>query len=147
MTFISVWKKNVVYQRWVRTQPSGFQSFWWQPTEINTFYIMIQEEIYVYVCMCIYIYIYEQFPQWLSVNNPPAMQAPKKMQVWFLGGKNSLEEGMATHSSTLAWRIPWTDEFGELQSMGSQRVKRKWSYLAHMHHIYKHEFLYLLIYM
>ena len=42
---------------------------------------MIQEEIYVYVCMCIYIYIYEQFPQWLSVNNPPAMQAPKKMQV------------------------------------------------------------------
>ena len=59
-----------------------------------------------YVCVYIYIYIYEQFPQWLRVNNPPAIQAPKEMQVRFLGGKNSLEEGMATHSSTLAWRIP-----------------------------------------
>ena len=35
----------------------------------------------------------------------------------------SLEEGMATHSSALAWRIPWTEEPGELQSMGSKRVR------------------------
>ena len=38
-----------------------------------------------------------------------------------LGQEESLEKGMATHSSILAWRIPWTDEPGELQSMGSQR--------------------------
>ena len=37
--------------------------------------------------------------------------------------KDPLEKGMATHSSPLAWRIPWTEEPGSLQSMGSQRVK------------------------
>ena len=44
------------------------------------------------------------------------------MWVQFLGWKDPLEEGMATHSSTLAWRIPWTDEPGRLQSTGSHRV-------------------------
>ena len=39
-----------------------------------------------------------------------------------LGWEDPLEEGMATHSSTLAWKIPWTEEPGGLQSMGSQRV-------------------------
>ena len=39
-----------------------------------------------------------------------------------LGWEDPLEEGRATHSSVLAWRIPWTEEFGRLQSMGSQRV-------------------------
>ena len=40
-----------------------------------------------------------------------------------LGWEDPLEEGMATHSSILAWRIPWMEEFGRLQSTGSQRVK------------------------
>ena len=39
-----------------------------------------------------------------------------------LGGKDPLEKEMATHSSILAWRIPWTEESGGIQSMGSQRV-------------------------
>ena len=39
-----------------------------------------------------------------------------------LGQEDPLEKGMATHSSILAWRIPWTEESGRLQSMGSQRV-------------------------
>ena len=39
------------------------------------------------------------------------------------GQEDPLEEGMATHSSILAWRIPWTEELGGLQSIGSQRVK------------------------
>jgi len=43
------------------------------------------------------------------------------MRVW-LGWVDPLEEGMATHSSILAWRIPWTEEPGGLESMGSQRV-------------------------
>ena len=51
------------------------------------------------------------------VKNLPAMQ---EIQVRFLGGKDPLEKEMATHSSTLAWRIPWTEEPGRLQSMGSQ---------------------------
>ena len=45
------------------------------------------------------------------------------MQVRFLGQEDPLEEGMATHPNILAWRIPWTEEPGGLQSMGSQRVR------------------------
>ena len=55
-----------------------------------------------------------------TVKNPPAMQ---ETRVQSLGQKDSLEKGMATHSSILAWRIPWTEEPGGLQSMGSQRVR------------------------
>ena len=54
-----------------------------------------------------------------TVKSPPAMQ---KSWVRSLGQEEPLEEGMATHSSTLAWRIPWTEEPGVLQFMGSQRV-------------------------
>ena len=46
------------------------------------------------------------------------------MQVQSLGRDGPLEQGMATHSSILAWRIPWTEEPGRLQSMGLQRVGR-----------------------
>ena len=48
-------------------------------------------------------------------------------QVWSLGRDDPLEKGMETHSSILAWRMPWTEEPGSLQSMGSQRVIRDWS--------------------
>ena len=54
------------------------------------------------------------------VKNLLSMQ---EMQVQSLGLEDSLEKGMATHSSILAWRIPWTEEPGRLQSMGSQRVR------------------------
>ena len=46
----------------------------------------------------------------------------RETQVQFLDWEDSLEKEMATHSSTLAWKIPWTEEPGGLQSMGSQRV-------------------------
>ena len=52
--------------------------------------------------------------QW--VKNPPAVQE-------VLGQEGPLEKEMATHSSILAWRIPWTEEPGRLQSIGSQRVE------------------------
>ena len=51
------------------------------------------------------------------VKNLPAMQ---ETQVRFLGWEGTLEKEMATQSSILAWRIPWTEEPGKLQSMGSQ---------------------------
>ena len=47
----------------------------------------------------------------------------REAQVQTLGGKDPLEKEMATHSSILAWKIPWTEEPGRLQSMGSQRVE------------------------
>ena len=57
-----------------------------------------------------------------AVKNLPAMQGSQETQVQSLGQKDPLEEGTATHSSILAWRIAWTEEPGGLQSMGSQRV-------------------------
>ena len=56
------------------------------------------------------------------------MQETQETQVWFLGQKDSLEEGMATHSSILAWRIPWTEEPGGPQSIQSRRVGHDWTY-------------------
>ena len=53
------------------------------------------------------------------VKNLPVIQ---DMQVQSLGQEDPLEEGMATHSSNLAWKIPQTEEPGRLQSMGSQKV-------------------------
>ena len=55
-----------------------------------------------------------------TVKNPPAL-----WETWVqsLGWEVALEEGMATHSSILAWRIPWTEEPGGLQSLGSHRVR------------------------
>ena len=47
--------------------------------------------------------------------------------VWSLGREDPLEKKMATHSSTLAWKIPWTEEPGRLRSMGSQRVGHDWA--------------------
>ena len=54
-----------------------------------------------------------------TVKNPSAMQ---ETWVQSLGWEDPLEKGMATHSSILGWRIPWSEEPGRLQSMGLQRV-------------------------
>ena len=54
------------------------------------------------------------------VKNLPVVQEPQETQVRSLGGEDPLEEGMATHSSILTWRIPQTEEPGGLQSIGSQ---------------------------
>ena len=54
------------------------------------------------------------------VKNLPAMQDTQEMWVQSLGWEDSLEEGMATHSSILAWKFPWTEEPRDLQSMGWQ---------------------------
>ena len=61
------------------------------------------------------------------VKNLPAMQ---ESWVYFLGWKDHLKKEMATHSSILAWKIPWKEEPGRLQSIGSQRVGHDWRDLA-----------------
>ena len=67
------------------------------------------------------------------VKNPPAMKELQDMQVQSLCWDDPLEEGMATNSSLVAWRIPWTEEPDGLQSIESQTVKHDWSDLAHTH--------------
>ena len=61
------------------------------------------------------------------VKNLPAMQELQELRVWSLGQEDPLKEEMADFSSILAWRIPWTEEPGRLQSIGSQRVGHNWS--------------------
>ena len=65
----------------------------------------------------------------LVVENPPANAGDTEMQIQSLGQEELLEEEMVTHSRILAWRIPWMEEPGGLQSIGWQRVRD----VAHMH--------------
>ena len=73
--------------------------------------------------------MFSQCPHWASllaqlVKNLPTMH---ETLVWFLGWEDPLEKETATYSSILACRIPWTEELGRLQSMGSQRVRHNWT--------------------
>ena len=70
------------------------------------------------------------FPGDSAVKNPPAMQ---ETQVQSLDWQDPLEEEMATHSSILAWEIPWTEKPGRLQSMGSQSQTRLKRLSTHLH--------------
>ena len=64
---------------------------------------------------------------WFRVTNPPGgtgvenMPVMRETRIQSLGWEDPLEKGMAAHSSILAWRLPWTEETGRLQSMGSQK--------------------------
>ena len=72
------------------------------------------------------------FIQWLLIGASLVAQRVKRLPamretwVWSLGQEDPLEKEVATHSSTLAWKIPWTEKPGRLQSMGSQRVGHDW---------------------
>ena len=59
---------------------------------------------------------------YLVAQTVESLSAMRETQVQSLGWEDSLENGVATHSTFLAWRIPWTEEPGGLQSMGSQRM-------------------------
>ena len=66
---------------------------------------------------------------WASLIAQLIKNLPSMQETWvpFLGWEDPLEKEMATHSSILAWKIPWTEEPGGLQSMGLQRVRRSWT--------------------
>ena len=68
-----------------------------------------------------------------AVKNLAAMQEPQEMQFRSLGWEDPLEGSLAAHSSTLAWRLPWTEEPGGLQFTGSQRIRHDRSNLVHTH--------------
>ena len=79
------------------------------------------DQALLYLCLCACC-------TWASlvaqrIKRLPAMQ---ETWVWSLGREDPLEKEMATHSSIVAWRIPWTEEPGGLQSMGLQRLRHDW---------------------
>ena len=65
-----------------------------------------------------------------TIKNLPALP---ETWVWSLDWEELLEKGMVIHVSFLAWRIPWTEEPGWLQSMGSQRVRHDWTTFTSLH--------------
>ena len=73
-----------------------------------------------------------------QVKNLPAMQEMQDTWIWSLGQENPLEEEMATHFSILAWKIPWTQESGVLQSKGLQRVEHDWAHRRTHRHTHRH---------
>ena len=77
----------------------------------------------LYLVLWLAVYIWASLVAQL-VKNLPAMQ---ETQVWFLGQEDPLEKEMATHYSTLAWEIPWTEELDRLQSIGLQRFGHNWT--------------------
>ena len=88
---------------------------------------------YIYICMAESLHCSpETIVNWLywaslvaqMVKNLPTMQ---EILVWSLDQEDPLEKRMAIHSRILAWRIPWTEESGGIQSMGSQRVRHNWA--------------------
>ena len=74
------------------------------------------------------------FPGGTSGKEPTCQCRRHKGHGWSLGQEDPLEEGMASHSSILPWRIPWTEEPGMLQSMGLQRAGHGWA--TELKHIY-----------
>ena len=70
------------------------------------------------------------FPSGSALKNLPASAGDLGSRS--LGWEDPLEKGMAIHSSILVWRIPWTEEPGGLQSMGSQRVEQDWAINTHI---------------
>ena len=67
-----------------------------------------------------YLYTAKDFPG--GLDGKASVSTLRELRVQSLGQEDTLEKEMATHSSTLAWKIPWTEEPGRLQSMGLQRV-------------------------
>ena len=72
-------------------------------------------------------HLYVFFGASLVAQTVKHLTTMRETEVQSLGREEPLEMGMATHSSTLAWKIPWTEEPGRLQSMGSQRVGHDWA--------------------
>ena len=137
----------------------------WQHLTIWVYYLLgqleslvaFQESIYVILCFrC--VDIASCFPNhtphncyipyvssWIVLNCVPPKDlgfpggseftCNAETQVQSLGREELLEKGIATHSSVLAWRIPWTKEPGGLQSMGSQRVRHNWAIKTHKRYV------------
>ena len=97
----------------------------WGGTVLYSFAIctMISKDhfLFFFLFLTFYLVLGERRLPWNSVKNLPAM-----LETWFwcLGQEDPLEKEMATYSNILAWKIPWTEEPGRLQSMGSQRPDR-----------------------
>ena len=84
-------------------------------TQLSDFHFHTYTHTHIYICM--YVYVTSLVAQMLK-----GLSTMRETWVRSLDWEDPLEKEMAIHSSTIAWKIPWTEEPGRLQSMGSQRV-------------------------
>ena len=82
----------------------------------------------------LYPHVYSSIITSLVAQMVKRLHTMQETQVRYLVWEDPLEKELATHSSTLAWKIPWTEECGRLQSMGSQRVRHDWATSLHFIH-------------
>ena len=87
------------------------------PWDIYNINIRVCVCVYTYMCVCVYQTSIYDFSGSSVVKNLPTSTGD---WIHTLGQDDPLEEGMASHSTILHWEIPWTEELGELQSIGSQ---------------------------
>ena len=100
-------------------QMNTYSFVFWKAFVLNSsFGCILQNYIYLYKCM------WGESPVAQRLKRLPAM---REMRVRSLSWEDPLEKEMATHSSILAWRIPWREEPSRLQSTGSQRVRHDWA--------------------
>ena len=81
-------------------------------------------------CMHTHTHTRTHTQRWWHSGKESVWQDMPEMQVWSLGWEESLEQEMATHSGILAWKFPWTEEPGRLQTMGWQRVGHNWAHIC-----------------
>ena len=132
--------KDNIFKHSCRVQRGGEQRLWgWQSTQVNLVLThgccvqaaLVGRILLIQICSSRRFWKIDKllyimgFPDGSDGKEPPAMQ---KTRVWSLGREDPLEKEMATHSSILAWRIPWTEEPGGLQSMWLQRVGHDWTH-------------------
>ena len=92
----------------------------WYPFNCNHI-----QNLYFYLALSLYMLGFSLMALW--VKNSLAMQGTQETQIRSLGWEDPLEEEMETHSSILAWKIPWIEESSGLWSKGSQRVRHDWA--------------------
>ena len=119
------------------------------PTSLSTPFLWVfpvhQARALVYIAFKTYLIAFlttDSFPRGSVIKNPPASAGFTETRVQSLGWEDLPEEGRATDSSSLAWRIPWTEEPGGLQSTVWQRVEHGWSDLAYIAHVSMNGFVY-----
>ena len=107
------WAKVYLLWAWEKLESS-------EPGQPLRFY----DTMHIAFNLCWFIRCYRASLVAQMVKHLPAV---RETQVWSLGEEDPLKKEMATHSSILAWKIPWTEEPGRLPSMGSQRVRHDWA--------------------
>ena len=119
-------KQNIVKQLYSNKKKNLSSEF--HMAYIVTFIRLFSDTIFFFFKLRPQLLLCLGFPGGSAVKNPPAAQERQETRVPSLGQDVPLEEGMATHSTILAWKIPRTEESGGLQPIGSQRVRHDWAW-------------------